>query len=63
MYRISSKRGLFKKGVHMKEKYSPELVEKARKMLGYNPQYPLERGFVEYINWYQDLFKQNSGSK
>lgn len=28
-------------------------VEKARKLLGYNPQFPLERGFVDYINWYK----------
>jgi nucleoside-diphosphate-sugar epimerase len=28
-------------------------VEKAKKLIGYNPQYPLEKGFVEYINWYK----------
>ena len=31
-------------------------VDKARRMLGYNPQYPLEKGFVEYIRWYRDLY-------
>jgi nucleoside-diphosphate-sugar epimerase len=30
-------------------------VEKARKLLGYDPAFPLERGFVEYISWYKDL--------
>ena len=27
-------------------------VEKARRLIGYNPQYPLEVGYPEYINWY-----------
>jgi nucleoside-diphosphate-sugar epimerase len=30
-------------------------IEKARRLLGYEPSYPLERGFVEYIRWYQQL--------
>lgn len=30
-------------------------VEKARSMLGYEPEYPLERGFVSYIEWYKSL--------
>lgn len=30
-------------------------IEKARKLLGYEPQWPLEVGFVNYINWYKDL--------
>ncbi len=30
-------------------------VGKARKLLGYEPAHPLERGFVEYIDWYKDL--------
>jgi len=32
-------------------------VEKARQHLGYAPAYPLERGFVEYIQWYKELAK------
>ncbi len=28
-------------------------VEKARRLLGYEPQYPLEKGFVQYIRWYR----------
>lgn len=31
-------------------------VEKARKLLGYDPQFPLEKGFVEYIKWYQSIW-------
>jgi nucleoside-diphosphate-sugar epimerase len=30
-------------------------IEKARRLLGYEPRYPLERGFVEYIAWYKAL--------
>jgi nucleoside-diphosphate-sugar epimerase len=30
-------------------------VEKARQHLGYQPQYPLEKGFVQYIEWYKKL--------
>jgi nucleoside-diphosphate-sugar epimerase len=30
-------------------------VEKARRMLGYAPQYPLDKGFVRYIQWYKEL--------
>ena len=32
-------------------------VEKARKMIGYEPKWPLEKGFVEYINWYKSMAK------
>lgn len=30
-------------------------VDKARRLLGYEPQYPLEKGYVQYIKWYQQL--------
>ena len=30
-------------------------VDKARNLLGYDPQYPLEKGYVDYINWYKSL--------
>lgn len=30
-------------------------VDKARKLLGYEPQWPLEKGFVQYIDWYKEL--------
>jgi len=32
-------------------------VDKARQMIGYNPQFPLERGFVEYANWYKSMWE------
>lgn len=31
-------------------------IEKARKLLNYNPQNPLEKGFVDYINWYKSIW-------
>lgn len=34
-------------------------VEKARQMLGYDPQYPLEEGLVSYIQWYRKLFENH----
>ncbi|HUU27809.1 MAG TPA: NAD-dependent epimerase/dehydratase family protein [archaeon] len=34
-------------------------VEKARRVLGYDPQYPLEKGFVEYINWYKEVINED----
>ena len=30
-------------------------IKKARRLLGYEPRYPLERGFRRYINWYEQL--------
>jgi nucleoside-diphosphate-sugar epimerase len=33
-------------------------IEKARRLLGYEPAYPLERGFAEYIAWYKELARQ-----
>jgi nucleoside-diphosphate-sugar epimerase len=43
-----------------KDKLTPDRgtlnVDKAKKMIGYAPQYPLEKGFVKYINWYQSIF-------
>lgn len=34
-------------------------VNKAKRMLGYAPQFPLEKGFVRYIDWYKNLAKEN----
>lgn len=31
-------------------------VTKARKLIGYAPSYPLEKGFRRYIQWYRELF-------
>jgi nucleoside-diphosphate-sugar epimerase len=36
-------------------------VDKAKKMLGYDPQFPLEKGFVKYINWYKESFDMTKG--
>lgn len=30
-------------------------IEKAKRLLGYKPEHPLEQGFVRYIQWYKDL--------
>lgn len=35
-------------------------VSKARELIGYDPQFPVSRGFPEYIDWYRDLFRQFS---
>lgn len=34
-------------------------IEKAKRLLGYCPEYPLEKGFVEYIQWYKELAIQH----
>ncbi len=33
-------------------------VKKAKKLIGYNPKYPLEKGFVEYIKWYKTIMEK-----
>jgi nucleoside-diphosphate-sugar epimerase/ribosomal protein S18 acetylase RimI-like enzyme len=33
-------------------------VERARRLIGYEPQCPLERGFVDYIDWYKSIWSQ-----
>jgi nucleoside-diphosphate-sugar epimerase len=30
-------------------------IEKAKRLLGYSPQYPLAKGYQEYINWYKSF--------
>ncbi len=35
-------------------------VEKAKQLLGYNPQFPIEKGFVDYITWYQNWYTSRS---
>jgi nucleoside-diphosphate-sugar epimerase len=34
-------------------------VEKANRLLGYGPEYPLEKGFVRYIEWYKNLAQEH----
>ena len=31
-------------------------VDKARKLIGYSPRFPLEKGFPKYIAWYKSIF-------
>ena len=31
-------------------------IEKARSLLGFDPEFPLEKGYVEYIDWYKDFY-------
>src|SRR5262249_50330624 len=44
---------------HPRDRLMPERgtlnIAKARKLLGYEPAFPLERGFVAYIQWYKEL--------
>ena len=35
-------------------------IDKAKEMIGYDPQYPLEKGLINYINWYKELFNEHS---
>ena len=35
-------------------------VDKARELLGYDPQYPVDRGFPEYIDWYRSLTSEGT---
>jgi nucleoside-diphosphate-sugar epimerase len=35
-------------------------VEKAKSVLGYESQYPIEVGLERYIDWYKSLYKKNS---
>jgi nucleoside-diphosphate-sugar epimerase len=48
---------------HPRDRLMPERgtlsVEKARRLLGYEPQYPLERGYVNYIRWYKQLVERH----
>ena len=32
-------------------------TKKAKKLLGFNSKWPIEKGYVEYINWYKKIFK------
>jgi len=34
-------------------------IDKAKRLLGYSPQYPLDTGFREYIEWYQSFANAN----
>jgi nucleoside-diphosphate-sugar epimerase len=34
-------------------------IDKAKRLLGYSPQYPLDTGFGKYIEWYKSFAKAN----
>jgi nucleoside-diphosphate-sugar epimerase len=40
-----------------KDRLNPErgtlVIDKAKSLLGYNPEFPIEKGFVNYIEWYK----------
>ena len=48
---------------HPRDQLMPERgtlsVDKARRLLGYAPAYPLERGFVGYLDWYKSIAAKN----
>ena len=33
-------------------------IEKARSLLGFSPEFPLEKGYVDYINWYKEFYSE-----
>ena len=45
-----------------KEKFMPERgtlnIEKAKKLIGYDPSSPIETGYIKYINWYKKFWKK-----
>ncbi len=34
-------------------------VDKAKDLIGYNPSWPLEKGYPKYIDWYKNFIKEN----
>jgi nucleoside-diphosphate-sugar epimerase len=38
-------------------------VEKARALIGYEPRWPLDKGYPQYIAWYKDLFARNPAAQ
>ena len=45
-----------------REKFMPERgtlkIEKAKKLLGYNPVNPIEKGYIDYIKWYKNFWSE-----
>src|SRR5262245_9483364 len=37
-------------------------MEKAKRLLEFEPQYPVEKGFPKYIEWYKDLFARRANT-
>ena len=38
-------------------------IEKARRLIGYAPQYDLERGFQRYLEWYEQFMGARTGAE
>lgn len=34
-------------------------ISKARELIGFEPQFPLEKGYEQYINWYKEFYSGN----
>lgn len=49
----------YQKRDHLMPERGTLSIEKARNLLGYEPQWPLEVGFVKYINWYKELAERH----
>lgn len=49
-----------------KDKLTPDRgtlsVDKARRLICYEPEWPLEKGFVKYIEWYKRMAQESGGS-
>lgn len=47
-----------------KDKLTPDRgtlsVDKARDLIGYEPAFPLDRGYVDYINWYKEFYNREN---
>ena len=47
-----------------KDKLTPDRgtlsVQKARDLIGYSPQFPLDRGYVDYIEWYKEFYRRTA---
>ena len=45
-----------------KDKLTPDRgtlsIEKARSLLGFSPEFPLEKGYLDYINWYKEFYSE-----
>ena len=50
-----------------KDKLTPDRgtlsVDKARELIGYRPDWPLEKGFVTYISWYKEFVRDGKTGK
>jgi nucleoside-diphosphate-sugar epimerase len=36
-------------------------IDKARRLIGFEPQFPLEKGYPKYIGWYRDFWNMGGG--